>query len=441
MYTIMDSNSTIFKSAAKFFSGTLISRVTGYLRDLSLAFSFGTSSQLAAFFTAFRLSHVPRRLLGEGGMQTAFIPHYEELKKDDPEKAKQFFIDLNIWLTLILLFLTGGIMLTLYFLSFWIDSEIVSLTLLMMPGLIFICLYGLNTGLLECEKSFFTPSVAPVAFNLVWIAAALLLMSTPLNEAMILLSLAITLACMGQWMVTLPKVNKIIKGRWLKFNFFSLDVKRLWKPLFLANLGIVATQINSALDPLFARFAHLEGPAWLWYAIRIEQVPLALFGIALSGALLPPLSRAAKEGDEIRFNHFLKTALTRSAYLMIPITLAIFILGSTGVALAFGYGDFTEESIKGTTACLWGYAIGLLPQTWVLILAPAFFAKKDYKTPAKGAVLAVVANTLFNAVAIFGFKMGPESVAYATSLASLINVLFLHFELRKSSLYKQSVQA
>lgn len=437
----MDSNSTIFKSAAKFFSGTLISRVTGYLRDLSLAFSFGTAAPLAAFFTAFRLSHVPRRLLGEGGLQTAFIPHYEELKKEDPEKAKQFFIDLNVWLFMILLVLTTLIMGALWLFSFWIESEILSLTLAMMPGLVFICLYGLNTGLLECEKSFFTPSVAPVAFNLVWIITALLLMNTPLSQAMMWLSIAITFACLGQWLVTVPKVHRIIQGKWFSFNLRSEQVKNLWKPLFLANLGIIATQINSALDPLFARVAHPEGPAWLWFAIRIEQVPLALFGIALSGALLPPLARAVKEGDSPRFNLFLKTALVKSSYLMVPITLLIFLLGTWGVTLAFGYGDFSQESIQGTTACLWGYGIGLLFQTWVLILAPAFFARKDYKTPAKGAVLAVIANTIFNSIAIFGLKMGPESVAYATSLSSVVNVLFLFYELRRSSWYKQKALA
>lgn len=421
----MDSNRTIYQSAAKFFSGTLISRITGYLRDLALAFCFGTSAPLAAFFTAFRLSHVPRRLLGEGGMQTAFIPHYEELKKENPVKAKQFFVDLSGWLALILcsiVFLTMG---GFYVANYWIQSEILSLTILMMPGLFFICLYGLNTGLMECEKSFFTPSVAPVAFNLVWIAASFAFASWPISEAMVGMSIAITIACLGQWAVTLPKIWKMLGSHPIKINWRSADVKRLWKPLFLTNLGIIATQVNSALDPLFARFAHPEGPAWLWYAIRIEQVPLALFGIALSGALLPPLTRAAKDRDYHRFHSFLSTALKRSAYLMIPITIAIFLLGGWGVALAFGYGDFGKESIAGTTACLWGYSIGLLFQTWVLILAPAYFAQGDYKTPARGAVLAVIANTLFNSIAIFFFKMGPESVAYATSLASVVNVYYL----------------
>lgn len=427
----MDSNGTIFKSAASFFSGTLISRVTGYLRDLSMAFSFGTSAPLAAFFTAFRLSNLPRRLLGEGGMQTAFIPHYEELKHEDSKKSLQFFVDLSAWLSILLLAIVTLSILALIGLRQFFSSEIIDLTIYMMPGLFFICLYGLNAGLLECERSFFTPSIAPVAFNFVWIAFSLALMHTPITQAMVILAFGISLGCMGQWLVTLPKVYSLLKGHNLRINLRSAEVRRLWKPLFLTNLGIISTQINAALDPLFARFANLEGPAWLWYAIRIEQVPLALFGIALSGALLPPLARSVKEGNLEKFHSFLFTALKRSAFLMIPITIAIFFLGDWGVKLAFGYGDFGLSSLEGTVACLFGYSIGLLPQTWVLILAPAFFARGDYKTPAIASVGAVLANTLFNAIAIFGFGWGAESVAYATSLASVVNCLILTYRLRK----------
>jgi len=434
----MDSNSSIFKSAAKFFSGTLISRITGYLRDLSMAFSFGTSAPLAAFFTAFRLSNLPRRLLGEGGMQTAFIPHYEELRHSDSKNSLQFFADLSAWLALILIALVVFTIASLMLLKQFFTSpgaiEIIELTAYMMPGLFFICLYGLNAGLLECERSFFTPSIAPVAFNFVWIGFALALMHYPLDQAMVILSIGISLGCMGQWLVTLPQVYRLLRGKNIRINLRSPEVKRLWRPLFLTNLGIISTQINSGLDPLFARYANLEGPAWLWYAIRIEQVPLALFGIALSGALLPPLARSVKEGNLNKFQSFLFTALKRSAYLMIPITICIFLFGGWGVKLAFGYGDFGLSSLEGTVACLWGYSIGLLPQTWVLILAPAFFARGDYKTPAIASVGAVVANTVFNSIAIFGFGWGAESVAYATSLAAVVNCLILTYRLRRDGL-------
>lgn len=427
----MDSNKTIFKAAARFFSGTALSRVTGLLRDMAMAYSFGTSASLAAFFTAFRLTNVPRRLLGEGGMQTAFIPHFEKLKSQDPKRALNFFRDLHTFLSLLLLVLITLVMGSLGALLQWGNltegnQEIVWMTFLMLPGLLFICLYGLNSALLECEGSYFTPSIAPIAFNAVWIMAALL------TSTMSFLSLALILASVGQWAITLPKTLRFLKGSLFRdWRFFSPDLRLLMKPLFLANLGIVATQVNSALDPLFARFAHPEGPAWLWYAIRIEQLPLALFGIALSGALLPPLSRAAKNQDLTKFQQFLTAALKKSSYLMIPITLGIFVLGGWSVKLLFGRGDFGPESIAGTSLCLTGYAIGLLPQTWILILAPAYYALSDYKTPAQAAALSVLFNLFFNALFVFIFHWGPESVAIATSLATFFNFFYLLYFFRK----------
>lgn len=431
----MDSNKTIYKAAGKFLSGTALSRVSGLFRDMAMAYSFGTSATLAAFFTAFRLTNVPRRLLGEGGMQTAFIPHFEELKAEEPERALNFFRDLTAALSCVLLSLILIVMAVLGAFLQWGNlspgnQEIVWLSFLMMPGLFFICLYGLNSGLLECEGSYFTPSIAPIAFNVVWIVAALGFSS------MSTLAIALIVASAGQWAITLPKTAKLLKGSLFRsWRFLTPDLRRLMKPLFLANLGIVATQINSALDPLFARYAHAEGPAWLWYAIRIEQLPLALFGIALSGALLPPLSRAAKEGNLAKFRHFVATALKRSAYLMLPITLAIFILGGWSVKLLFGRGDFGAESIAGTTLCLWGYALGLLPQTWILILAPASYALGNYKTPAIASSLSVLFNLFFNALFVFAFRWGPESVAIATSLATAFNCVYLMLCMKRSYLY------
>lgn len=429
----MDSNQTILKSAGRFLSGTLISRVTGLLRDMAMAWAFGTAAPLAAFFVAFRLTNVPRRIFGEGGMQTAFIPQYEALKKESTARAHAFFRDLHASMAIGLALFIAIAMLFLYpFIEEY--NGVIRMTFLMAPSLYFICLYALNAAFLQSEGSYFTPGVAPIAFNIIWILAALLLSPLTPEKAAAPLAVALTFGAMAQWLMTVPQTIKSLSlplfSRW-RLN--SLDLKLLIKPLFLANLGVVATQINSGLDPIFARWAHPEGPAWLWYAIRMEQLPLALFGIALSTALLPPLSRAAKQGNLELFKAFLTSALKRTTLVMIPATLLIFLLGKFSVKLLFGRGDFTETSIDGTTLCLYGYGIGLLFQTWVLILAPAFYALGEYKTPARGALLAVVLNSALNTLFIFGFHWGPESVAYATSLASVFNVLYLFGRLKNAT--------
>ena len=148
----------------------------------------------------------------------------------------------------------------------------------------------------------------------------------------------------------------------------------------LRNIGVGAAQINSACDAIFARLADNSGPAYLWYAIRLQQLPLALFGIAISGALLPPLTRAMKKGyfrGELLFN----VAIDRSMLLILPITGVLFIFGERCVDLLYGYGGFDIQSIQGTTFCLWGYTLGLVPMTLVLILAPVFYAKGNYRAP------------------------------------------------------------
>ncbi len=423
----IDSTQSIHRSASKFLSGTLISRVTGMLRDMAMAFAFGTAPALAAFMVAFRFAHLARRLFGEGSLQNTFIPHFEELRLSSPERAFAFFRDLQASMLMILgaLVIIGmTILLSLYPMSWSAETkQILLYTSLMLPSLFFICLYGLNAALLGCEKQFFTSGIAPVAFNLVWIAAALYLSPLPIEQAMIGLSLAVILGCLAQWAVTVPQTLKIISRG--SFKPFSPDVRNLLKPLLLANFGVAASQINNALDPLFALFANPEGPAWLWFAIRVQQLPLALFGIALANALIPPISRAIKSGNLEQFHHLFDYAVKRVIIFTVITTAAIFATAPTCVNLLFGRGNFDIESITGTALCLLGYGIGLFPMAYILIAAPALFALGDFKTPTKGATLSMLLNIGLNSLFVFGFAFGSPSVALATSLASFWNAHYL----------------
>ncbi|KAF3361699.1 Uncharacterized protein PHSC3_001753 [Chlamydiales bacterium STE3] len=436
-----DTLSTIFHSAAKFFSGTFLSRISGMLRDMSIAYAFGTESMLATFFIAFRFSHLARRLFGEGSMQTAFVPCFEDLRLKSEKQAVYFFRDLLVLLTLCLL---GFIALSLafigagnYFFSFSEKNrQLLTLTSIMLPSLLFICLYGLNTAYLECEKCFFIPSIAPVAFNSVWIAASLLLAQTLPYDAMKWLSIAVVMGCAAQWAVTVPKTYQLMRSQkisfWENCHPFSSQMQTIAKPLLFANISVAASQVNNALDPLFARFVTAEGPAWLWYAIRLQQLPLSLFGIALAGALLPPLSRAAKSRDMPSFYQFLDYALSKTTVLMVPITIATLFLGQSAINLIFGRGQFQTGSVLGTTCCLWGYAIGLLPMSLIVILAPALYALGEYSKPMRASLYSVGLNIALNTFFVFFFGWGATSIAIATSLAAWLNCLLLMRSLTKS---------
>lgn len=438
---LADTPKTVSRSTFAFLSGTFLSRLSGLGRDTAMAVAFGSSPAIAAFMVAFRFSNLLRRLFGEGPLASGFIPHFEQVRAASPEKGAQFFRDLFFSMSLFLILLIGGIEAVLCGILKWghlqpDNAQILYLTILMMPGVLFICLFGLSSSFLQCEKRFFITGFAPVAFNLVWIGAALFFKNKDPVEAVFPLSCAVVVAFLMQWLMLVPQTVGYLKknlGEAKKFSprIFSPELRSLLKPLSLGIIGVGAVQINSALDAVFARFASLEGPAYLWYAIRIEQVPLALFGIALSAALLPPLSRAIKNGDKAQYFTLLRFSLRRSFSLIFPCTLGIFVLGAVGINFLYGHGSFDNASTYHTLLCLWGYGLGLLPSVFVLLLAPAFYADKEYRTPMLASVASVIFNIGMTSLFVFGWKWGAFSIAVATSLAAWFNYLFLAHRLAK----------
>jgi len=436
-----DSVRSIRRSSINFFSGTMLSRISGMLRDIVLAFCFGTHEALAAFFVAFRLAHLARRLFGEGALQSAFIPLFEEIRKDSYVQGCRFFRDLSILWTILLIVaccLSGAV------LSAWQHlvspeggtAEILTLTILMLPSLIPTCLFGLNISFLQCQKQYFAAGVAPAFFNLVIIGTALLFSGSGPKEIMPVLSIGVIVACVAQWAAAFLPVFwqcKETLGKQL-FSGIALrspEIKRLWHPLMLGLLGIGASQINNAIDALLARAADPEGPAQLWFSIRFQQLPLALFGIAVANAILPPLSRAIQANDRGRYHKFLEYGLKNVLALLAPCTGLLIVCGMAMINCIYGHGDFQAHSVISTTGCLQGYTLGLIPTGLILVLAPAFYARGNYTIPMRGACLSLVLNTLLNTILVFGFGWGAISVAVATSISAWINASYLYLHLRK----------
>ncbi len=435
-----DTTQAILRRAGVFFSGTALSRVTGMIRDILLAWAFGATSSLAAFMVAFRFAHLLRRILGEGAMQSAFIPQLVVANHQSEERAKKFFSNLSTILTylLILIVVLGEVTFAalVHFDVFSPEgTEVCQLSMLMLPGLLFICLYGINASLLQCEGYYWLSSAAPLAFNAVWIVGILGLSGWAPYEAMPWLAGIVTIACFGQWMITVPKVRRLL-GQGIvpslsNINFTSPDLRALGKALSLGLLGVSASQIASALDGIFAQYANSRGPAYLWYAIRIQQLPLSLLALALSGALLPALSRSIKKGDLAQGRNLLNYALRQNLLLVVPCMFGLLATGGTIVNMLFGRGDFTSVDTIATTTCLWAYALGLVPLTLVLLLAPGFYALGDYKTPTRGTVLTVTVNIALNYLAVAYLEWGPASVALMGSLCAWCNVCWLHVHLQR----------
>lgn len=421
----------------RFFSGTMLSRISGFLRDLIMAFVFGDHPSVAAFFIAFRLANLFRRLLGEGPFQSAFIPHFEGVRLQDPLKASFFFQRLSFLMILILLIITAFSETALYFLGSLFNfslanQEIITLTALLFPGLIFICLYGLNISLLQCFDSFFIPSFAPFVCNVIWIIGALILKNLDPTLAMRSLCLFIFLGFFFQWLFTLPLTLKYVSGNLKDWFSFSIpgEVKKLFKSFMFGAIGVGAVQINAFLDAIFARAADLSGPVYLWYSIRLEQLALAIFGIVCVSTIVPRLSRAIKTKNNLDAIFYYSYSLKRIINIMIPCSFAIFALGGSAINLLYGKGQFSNLAVIKTTLCLWSYTFGLLPSTLVILLSSVFYAKDNFRSPTLFSLISIIFNVLLNIIFVFGMKMGAVSTALATSLSSWLNFWILSYYLK-----------
>jgi putative peptidoglycan lipid II flippase len=254
--------------------------------------------------------------------------------------------------------------------------------------------------------------------------------------AMMGLSFGVFAAFGLQWRVTSRPVAKWVRGaigwrEWFRPALFSSEVKVFLRAISLGVIGIGAAQINSAVDAIFARIADPSGPAYLWYAIRVQQLPLALFGIAIAGALLPPLSRAMQGGDLARYRDLMQKGLRQSASLMIPCTFAMIVLAESGLDLLYGHGDFMARDVAATGLCLQAYALGLTPMVYTLLLANGFYAQKKYGWPMRCSLVSVGCNALLNTIFVLVFHWGAVSIAIATSASAFVNCTMLSRGLAK----------
>jgi len=421
-----ETSSTLAKYARHFFSGTLLSRISGMLRDIVMAATFGDHPSVATFMVAFRFSHFLRRLLGEGTLQSIFIPHYEELRMQDEKKASSFFFQLYMLISFLLI----GIILIVEVATIpFFNREITPLFCWMFPSLFFISLYGLNLSLLQCKNAFFSSSIAPLACNVTWIAAVFFLAKQSPQEAMITLASCILLGFIIQWLFTLPKTWDVLREGMLhrKGSLFSIpgEVRSLSKATFFGMVGVAAMQINSFLDMLFAKYADSKGPIYLWYAIRLEQLPLAIIGFACVYSLTPSITRAIKAGNNESAFSLFQFGYNRIFLLIIPCVFAIFALGFSSVDLLFGHGKFALEAVHKTNYCLWAYTLSLLPSILTLYQSSLFYAFGDTKTPMFVSIVSIAFHIACNTLLIFAFDLGAISIALSTSLSAWLNYLLL----------------
>lgn len=422
----------------RFFSGTFLSRLSGLARDLVMAISFGDHPSVAAFMVAFRLSNLLRRLFGEGPFQSAFIPYFEDLRSKNHQQALLFFRQLMILMIglLLALVITSEIGLAILKSIFFFSSdnqEILDLSQWLLPGVIFICLYGLNLSFLHCHDSFFIPSFAPFICNLIWIFAALYTKNWAPLLAMRWIAKSVVLGYFLQWCFTLPFVFKYLIGDWRRWIVFKIpkEVKGLARFFSLGAVGVGAVQINAFFDAIFARAADLRGPTYLWYSIRIEQLVLALIGMACITPMIPRLSQAIKTGQTMLAQNLFQQSYSRLIALLTPSTFGLIILGEPLITFLYGKGNFSFLAIQKTTFCLWAYSLGLIPTVMIMLFSAVFYAQGLFQIPLRVSFLSLGTHLFLNTLFVFIFDLGAISTALSTSFSAIINAVVLGYMLKQ----------
>lgn len=409
----------VFKSAVQFFTGNLVSKFGGVIRDICMAAFFGVNPYIASFMVAYRFCHFFRRFFGESAMASAFVPHLEKIKKQHPDQAQLFYRDFLLVATFFLLGFVGIVSYSVRSIDPFLSADwqyINALFVQLLPSLIFITVFAINQAFLQTNNVYFLPAASPVALNIAWVVGIFVLAST-VGETLgyRLCNYIVAGYALQAWITFLPCIRIVsIKAMLTRSFRYGKEILQLAGAGMLVFIGIGALQINALLDGIFAKIADPNGPAFLWYSVRIYQLPFSIFAVSLASALLPHLSRTDNMKD------YLIPTGRKLLLFALPATCAMYALGWSGIELLFGRGAFNVEASLRTLQCLFALAMGLLPTCFVYIYSQAFYANHRYALPSLFSGLGVFLNLIFNSFFVFVLGWGVVSIGVATTLSAFV---------------------
>lgn len=422
---------SLLRSTATIGFYTLVSRILGFARDVTIASGLGASMLSDAFFVAFRLPNYLRRLFAEGAFNSAFIPMYAGMLTESKDKANRFASEAMSFLICLLLAVVGAFILFMPWImhvlapGFSDDPEkfalTVTLTRITMPYILFISLVSLLGGVMNSLQKFAAAAATPIIMNLCLIIIPYLIDPfTPTGAHA--LAIAVTVSGVAQWLWLVRFCLREGMLPRLTRPRLTADVKRLLVVIAPVALGAGVAQINLFIDTIIA--THFDsGVSYLYYADRINELPLAVIGIALGTALLPMLSRLLREGKSEEANACQNRAIELALFLSLPATAALLQLAQPIIAVMFERGEFGAQETIETYRALRAFAMGLPAFVLVKILSPGFYAKQDTKTPFKIALLCMVLNIVLNFALMGHFR--HVGMALATSIAGWVNVILM----------------
>lgn len=418
---------------------TLISRIFGFLRDSVIAMMFGASSAADAFFVAFRIPNMQRKVLGEGAVGAAFIPVFSEVLENQGKKsAWQMTANLfNLLLaalflvTLIIVVFAPAVVAVFApgFLEFPEKFEqTVKLTRWMAPYLIFIGVASFFMGILNTFKVFALPAAAPTLLNLAMILSALFI-SPLMDEPIMGLAIGVLVGGFLQMLILIPATIRQGMKFMGKFDLFNPEVKRIGRLMIPVILGLAVYEVNLLVDTLLASLLPEGSISYLYYGNRLVQLPLGVFAVALGVAILPMLASQAAKKDFKELVQTLSFGIRLILFITIPAAVGMILLRFPIINTLWERGEFTRATTEGTAIALLYYSIGLCAFSGIKVIAPAYYSLQDTKTPAKIAIFSMLINIILNLILMGPLKHG--GLALATSISALVNVtLLIHF-LRK----------
>ncbi|AYQ28788.1 MULTISPECIES: murein biosynthesis integral membrane protein MurJ [unclassified Polaromonas] len=445
---------SLFKAASTVSLLTLVSRITGLVRELLIASTFGASAMTDAFNVAFRIPNLFRRLFAEGAFSQAFVPVLAASKAQHGEEQTKLLIDRVATLLAWALLLTCVAGVAAAPVLVWAMASglkqdprgfeaAVFMTRWMFPYIGFMSLVALSSGVLNTWRRFAVPAATPVLLNLSMILAAWLgapWFKTQGIEPVYALGGGVMLGGILQLAVQVPALWRLgllpriglgwgsIKAAWA--DPATQNIARLMVP---ALLGVSVAQISLLINTQIASHLTPGSVSWLTYADRLMEFPTAMLGVAIGVVLMPQLSAAKAAGDSAKYSAMLDWGLRLVVLLAVPCGVALLTFAQPLVATLYHYGAFTDRDVQQTTTALMGYGAGLLGLVAIKVLAPGFYASQDIKTPVRIAIVVLVVTQLLN-LAFVPF-LQHAGLALAIGIGALINALWLLIGLKRRGSY------
>jgi len=418
---------------------TALSRVFGMLRDMAFAYYFGAGWLMTAWTVGFKVPNLSRRLFGEGAASASLIPVYTEQLHQDPQRANRLVgtILSVVFVVLAAATLIGEIVILFFYGAIAEKTGTrlgLALTAIMLPYMVMVCLAAILGGVLNVHKHFATPAAAPILLNLVLIgglvATGTVCGIQPENQ-IYFIAVCVLLAGAAQLAIQMPA----LRANGVRF-FPAWDVRSesFKKVLWLMGpmvLGLTATQINTLIDDVIAlSFMNAQGhpltygaPSHLYFAQRLYQFPLGIFGISLATAIFPVLSADAARKDFSALCATLSKGLQAALFVAVPATAGLILVARPVVAVVFQHGRFEAADTAATAWTLCFYALGLTGFFAQQIVIRTFYSLQNSKLPAITAVIAVVVNLCLNLILIW--PLGSGGLALSTSISSYLQVAIL----------------